>query len=498
MPKITIYENDNTGAVPAEDLAVVFVPGTAALKAGVADSYNCVYIPSSAPDLTAYFSCEYTEEEDKAAIDVQHMIRCLNEWGYGVIYQYIDPNVSGENILVYSSAEVSSETFKEEKYFKVENGEFVSATTFEEGTDYFTRAEERKAVLPTETEKWKFLKDKNDYNVKFITTGNFGTIEVTASQGTQQAVSNSKRRSTATETVASDNDVTYAFNADVLNALLPIVAERKDCVILTDLAYNDPQAATTIIHVDGNKMATALKTWLQTTDNLEQAGVANGVTTNFASRAAVHMPNAYMSFIGATEEKSVRVPASFAYLYSYAKSNAKNPSWLPMAGVNRGVLEGVFTPDLSFSKYTLDTEIISDEEGISFNGLVNVRPYGYTIWGDRTLLSLTKGRGLQATGYLSLRNLVSDVAHVAYDSAIQFTYETNNDVTWMNFKSNITTLLDQMVASGVLQTYKVKRRAAASNERNKIVAVITLFPVLPVENFDVYVNLENAEVTVEE
>ena len=491
MPKITIYENDNTGAVPAEDLAVVFVPGTAALNAGVADSYNCVYIPSSAPDLTAYFSCKYTEEEDKAAIDVQHMIKCLNGWGYGVIYQYI------EDALVYSPAEVSSETFKEGVYFKkAENGEFVPAATFEEGTSYFT-VEKKKGTLPTETGKWNFLKDKNDYNVKFITTGNFGTINVTASQGTQQAVSNGKRRSTPAA-VASDNDVTYTFNAGVLNALLPIVAERKDCVVLTDLAYNDPQAATTTIHVDGNKMATALKTWLQNDSNLEQAGVANGVTTNFASRAAIHMPNAYMSFVGATEEKSVRVPASFAYLYSYAKSNAKNPNWLPMAGVNRGVLEGTFTPDLSFSKYTLDTEIISDDEGISFNGLVNVRPYGYTIWGDRTLLSLTKGRGLQATGYLSLRNLVSDIAHVAYDSAIQFTYETNNDVTWMNFKSNITTLLDQMVASGVLQTYKVKRRAAASNERNKIVAVITLFPVLPVENFDVYVNLENAEVTVEE
>ena len=105
-------------------------------------------------------------------------------------------------------------------------------------------------------------------------------------------------------------------------------------------------------------------------------------------------------------------------------------------------------------------------------------------------------KGVQATSYMSLRNLVSDIAKVSYDSAIKHTFETNNDVTWMNFKSNIVTLLDEMVSSGVLQTYKINRKVSAK-ERNTMFAIIYIYPLLPVENFKVYINLENADVSVE-
>ena len=98
---------------------------------------------------------------------------------------------------------------------------------------------------------------------------------------------------------------------------------------------------------------------------------------------------------------------------------------------------------------------------------------------------------------MSLRNLISDIAKTVYNSAIRYTYETNNDITWMNFKTTIVTLLDQMVSSGVLQTYKIGRRVDA-NTRNKMICIITLYPNLPVENFDVYINLENATVTTTE
>ena len=140
----------------------------------------------------------------------------------------------------------------------------------------------------------------------------------------------------------------------------------------------------------------------------------------------------------------------------------------------------------------MDNSIIEDGAGVSFNSVVTVRPYGNTIWGDRTLIEQEDDRGVQATSYFSLRNLVSDVAKTAYNSAIRYTYETNNDITWFNFKQAITTLLDQVVSSGVLQSYTVKR--GTTDSRNTMVAIITLYPVLPVENFDIYVNLENAEV----
>ena len=52
-----------------------------------------------------------------------------------------------------------------------------------------------------------------------------------------------------------------------------------------------------------------------------------------------------------------------------------------------------------------------------------------------------------------------------------------------------------MVSSGVLQTYKIGKIPSTDTERNKMKALIKIYPVLPVENFDVYINLENAEIT---
>ena len=86
------------------------------------------------------------------------------------------------------------------------------------------------------------------------------------------------------------------------------------------------------------------------------------------------------------------------------------------------------------------------------------------------------------------------IVRTSYENPV-YTYETNNDVTWLNFKQAIITLLDQMVSSGVLQTYKVNRKPSSDTERNKMIAIIKIYPVLPVENFDVYINLENAELT---
>lgn len=488
MPRINIYEQDNTGSSPVEDLAIVFVPGEVAIAKNTdgiskADAYGCIYIPSTAEDLGDYFedpNFNYSETGEK--IDVRHIVQTLIGLNYGVIY--MDVNAANAQDWVYTvDSEVTEETdFTENEYYVYSSitGEYTKATKWDVNATYFTRTLGEYhgwEALKGHSSAWDFLNDKNSYDIKFITTGNHYTVPVTTGASSIQGTT------------------TYSFDFELANRALEIPTNRKDCALLLDLDYDAASAKANTLAADfksalectaENDLINAL-TKVRTEDDLSETCVS--------SRAYTAFSNCLMSYSGTNGTITLTVPGSFAYLYAYATVNNVATSWLPISGVTRGVIGDVFTPDIELSKYFLDTQIITDGAGVSFNGIVNVRSYGYTIWGDRTLIPQDAVRGVQATSYFSLRNLVSDIAKTAYNSAIRYTYETNNDVTWLNFKQAIVTLLDQMVSSGVLQTYKIGKIPSTDTERNKMKALIKIYPVLPVENFDVYINLENAEIT---
>lgn len=526
MPKITIFERDNTGGSPVEDLAVVFVPGKAAAKN--VDDNNCVYIPSTASDLSEYFEdAEISYGSDYLDISDVHMVAELVAQGYGVIYQQIKTGTeyvlqSPINAELYYTTNyrfaAQGQTYKtQEDYVAAVNAAtanqqiiatrrvtdigytYDKAAEWAEGTTYYTGtcigvlytkskntytpasgdfsdSAEYYTVIPalsTKEEDWAFLNDKNAYDIKFLTTGTFSTVPVAVGASTTQGTTS------------------YTFDFSLLNALLTVPTSRKDCAVLVDLGYEN------LLPVSGRILVADFKRALNTAATSDKSATLTRITGGtqsecVSSRAYTSVANCLMSYDGAI----VRVPNSFVYLYAYAKENNKAATWLPISGVVRGLVGEVFTPDIEFSKYQLDKDIINDREGISFNGIVDVRSYGYTIWGDRTLLDQDAVRGVQATSYFSIRNLISDIAKTAYRSAIRYTYETNNDVTWLNFKQRIVTLLDQVVASGVLQTYKISKvTTVESDNRNSIGAKIVLYCNLPVENWEILINLENAEVT---
>ena len=554
MPKITIYERDNTGNLPVEDLAVVFIPGTEELLTGVADSYGCAYIPSSTTNLAKFFSEDavegiHTYGTGTQPINTLHLIEMLIGWGYGVIYKQISSTAQVEvTVYTYSAAEVDADSFANETYYTLvtalfeiadtytsgltyyeyddtsktftvasvedadafKKGEYYIlksalyelATEFKSGVTYYTREKQEEPETVTvngldTVQDWDFLLDKNAYDVKFITGGIYGIVKVDT-------------KATLLSPAADDLQE-YAFNFGILNKLLTVAEKRKDCAVIADLNYYTSTVGKigdgTILVDNGNTLAADYKVACEypyqknnsDTTLLKQLTTGN-VTDNYSSRACTIIDNCTMLY----NSQTLAVPASFVYLYAYYLASTANSVWSPIAGVQRGVVGDMFTPDISVSKYFMDNYIIEDgaegedaegddASGVSFNAIVDVRPYGYTIWGDRTLIEQTGERGVQATSYFSIRNLVSDVAKEAYASAIRYTFSTNNDVTWFNFKQRIVTILDRMVSSGILQTYTVKR--GTTERRNEMAAIITLAINLPVENFTIWINLENAELT---
>lgn len=519
MPRIRFFESDNTGSTPVSDFAGVFVPGTAPFVTsendGLAkpDSNNCIYLPSTTTDLSSYIQEEsYSSDEP---MNSYHMVEYLLSLGYGVVYKYVGDiatTETSENEVDYyiPVSGVTEENFDNYELYILSTTTFIVADEFSDSATYYVKHSDTTSKLADVD--WTFLNDKNAYPIKFITAGPFGMVKVSkgTSQGTQK----------------------YAFDFSLVNAFQKVATDRKDCVILVDLDYSgveeylagsgnalvsdfkealesgsfelpkglEQNSAIDLIYQVVNGSMTALKgadlSSISNEFNKTDTRDMNHIDT-VGSRCAALVPNCTMNY----NTHDITVPSSFVYLYDFETQGSRTSVWLPMSGVNRGVVGSVFTPDLEISKYLMDTDIITDDEGISFNAVVNVRPYGDTIWGDRTLLAQEQGRGVQATSYLSIRNLISDIATTAYNSAIRNTYETNNDVTWFNFKQEIVTLLDQMVSSGVLQTYKIGRTTTPPagvnmSERNSMFCVITLYPNLPVENFTLVTNLENAEITV--
>ena len=190
------------------------------------------------------------------------------------------------------------------------------------------------------------------------------------------------------------------------------------------------------------------------------------------------------------------MPGSFAYLMSLALSVRDNPSWLAIAGVTRGVVP--YLSDLAISRRL--TNAIADsyqpDTAIAINPITNIRPYGYTIWGNRTLKDNAKKGGLTATSFLNIRNMLSDIKKQAYNAAVIGLFEQNNEILWLNFKSYIEPLLDQMTSGYGISDYSIVREP--SDSPAKVVATIRIYPVYAVEMFEITVELSNSTLEVTE
>lgn len=472
MPRITIHENDNTGAEYTGGEIVVFVPGALAIKEGLADNNNCVYI--STADYTSLDKFLVLDElDDPTSVKngtALFICSCLSQ-GLDVIYCQVQDYGKAVHIGTIDKTTYDGEG----KAAAIEKLPTILITLPGKETD--VEVEGGNHTLGYAIGNLGFLNDKDTYNVKFLTTGCLDAISsYVEGDGVLQD---------------SDSKIVVKFDFDAANTLCGIAAARTDSTALLSVGYDLAKVK------NGEAFATQLREALnpRTEETLKHVLTGGaGFAAATGSYGEITFPNRTASgsiVAGTVTVKYQReMPSVWAYLASYGESLKDGQEWLPLANSTRGSVASMGTSNLTVTKYFMDQNIIKDGGGVSFNGIVNLRPYGDVIWGDRTLLTLTNS--VKATAYLSLRNLIGDVSKRAYQAAVRNTYESNNAVTWFNFKARIVDLLGEMVTAGVLSNYSVTK--AASPSPNTIVCKITLYPNFPVENFDIYINLENAEV----
>lgn len=292
------------------------------------------------------------------------------------------------------------------------------------------------------------LKDKGEYNVKYITSGGYPT---------------------------------YEFGDNVIvTAMLDAASNRGDCVALIDHTNNTERSLN-----DKNPTSVYYSVYYNSINGGLFAQGTYG--TMFTPWAKYSVPRCAIS---------IELPGSFGYLAALGLAIQTNDNWLAIAGATRGVVpyfNGACTKERLTNALA---DAYTQRDRIAINPITVIKPYGNLIWGNRTLYTASgsAGNNLNAWSFLNYRNLCSDIKKVVYETAKRYTFEQNSDVLWINFKAGITPLLDQMKSGFGLLDYKITK--GTTTEKAKLIAYITIVPIYPVEDFDITIIVEDDEVTV--
>lgn len=300
------------------------------------------------------------------------------------------------------------------------------------------------------------LQDKNEYTVKFITSGGYPTFDV---------------------------------GGTLYTTMLTTAGTRGDAVALID-------------HLDIPSAPHGTNKPDSIYSKVINANLANAANAEYG---AMFTPWGKYSFSTITdnEDHPAFMPASYGYLMCYAAAIKNSPNWLAMAGVTRGAvpnLQYLHTDTILSNVVAEDYQPKYGTSGIaSINCITNIRPYGLVIWGNRTLDAMAE-KGAKALNFLNTRNMCSDIKKVAYSTAKALMFEQESDTLWLRFKSMVSPLLDQLKSGYGISDYKLIKGTTkydgSALTRGEMAVVIRIFPIAPIEYFEITVELTDDDVVV--
>lgn len=313
------------------------------------------------------------------------------------------------------------------------------------------------------------LVDKGNYSLKYLTSGGYPTYEYV-------------------ETTIDEKGV-QTTSSIIYTQMEALAAKRGDCVAFID-STDYPDREPNI-----NKPASLYQSVVND-PSIKDNGEFATMLTPWATYT--RMTRDTLNDKDAKSPVSISMPATYAYLISLARSLDSNPNWLTVAGASRGIVRNLAKGGMKTIIPNGVADAMQPRQGIAINAITNINPYGNLIWGNRTLKFNEKD--LTATSFLNIRNLVSDVKKVCYRVARKLTFEQNNDVLWVNFKSLISPTLDRMTSGYGISGYKIIRDLDNEHAGDKatITAKIIIYPQYAVEDFYITIVLRDEEISVQE
>ena len=339
------------------------------------------------------------------------------------------------------------------------------------------------------------FKDRNLYNLKFITSGAHANLFI------------EDHRLGASHKILPD---CVDKEKSYFEELVGVAAKRGDAVALIEIQNDYDLEQGTFIN---------------------KAQLIEDFTTNNHKYefAACFYPWGVYS-MGFSGDVLKEMPASFGYLMAFAYSIQINDDWFAASGVARG-----FIPNLVSLNYQVGDSFMhvlqsdeakwydrddfiekvtgySDDEDylpIRINPIMFKGAYGMRVWGNRTF-SFIGDDGIWAATrsnisfreYLNVRMLLCDIKKQIYGAATRVTFEPNDDITWLNFKGLVNNLLDRMQNGRGLEWYHWYKEFADDGHGNRrkatIKATLSIKPIEAVEYFDITVYLTDEDAVVAE
>lgn len=516
MPKFEYYETYNNGTPVSDAISnVVYVPVKGIINTETGELINGVpklfknyrelrsyNNPSAtATDLGADYAYESTNKS-------YALIRALLERGMYVLVEGVKEEASTISTVVVETT--YTPVFETNKYY-VSNGEPDPDTDYtlltEEPADwgliddkYFTRSGEGPEYVYTSVDftanttttsttttitkpiiDFDRLKDKNLFDFRFISFGGYDAI---------------------------DNDT--------IGNAIACAYERKDCVVLVDHPKDVedlPIGSKYINEKNVTDYVAKVRTYFERFIDINDA-----VKTSFATATTpwvkVNMNNIVMDDTKkVTKAETLEIPASYGYLFAFANGvKIKNSAnWFPMAGSFRGIIPGLVDVDYEYSSAEIEvlqgrsdtSEVKLDNEfdnnGIGINPIALVNPYGYIVWGNRTMYVNDANKEDNRPNYrafLNIRHLVISIAKQSFIARNKYCFEPNTDILWTNYRAMITPLLDSMQNGLGINGYKMTK--VKTNAKARCSAKIDINPIEGVEDFTVEVQLNDSVDVIEQ
>lgn len=327
-----------------------------------------------------------------------------------------------------------------------------------ETTDEFKVTDIYKAFMNScevENSKLYTLMDKGEYQIKFLTLGAYPSFEF------------------GLDTTGTGSIETY----NVFDNLIETAAKRGDCIALVDHTNN----STRTLQTTAGSVYANLSAYVKNSLTITRKG---GDSEDGYTYGAMFTPYAIYK-LSTQNNTQHTLPASFGYLSAFAASTQVNPNWYAVAGVSRGIPSGLI--GLSQNITNTIADLYQPRNNVAINCITNIKPYGYTIWGNRTLKNNSADGDLKALSFLNIRVLTCDLKKTLYQACKRYTFENNTDITWLNFKSQIEPALAKMLSGNGIASYQIIK--VATTKKATIEAIIRLVPIEPVEDWFITIEL---------
>ena len=302
------------------------------------------------------------------------------------------------------------------------------------------------------------FKDRNLHNIKFITSGGYSNC------GQPYVIENEE----GNEETLTTTSYTY---------LRDLAASRGDAIALVEFK-EEFDSDTEII------------------ESINESFTPSGENDNFVN-ALLPWFSCYTTSRGSVRER-VSMPASFGYLMAYGNDVKTSANWFAAAGVQRGWVPNLIEPRYNVGEalmHILQGDDSDTSVSICVNPIYNAGIYGYRIWGNRVANKPTTS-DLRFVNFLNVRILLCDLRKQLYHSAMRVTFEPNDDIVWINYKTLNNPLLDRMKSGRGIRFYKWYKEPIS--EKATIKCSLVIRPIEALENIIVNVVLTDEEASISE